>query len=411
MGRRREKRLNAIALRKLGTGMHADGNGLYLQVQESGSRSWILRTMVRGKRRDIGLGGLSTTALAEAREEAAKLRAKARKGEDVLEIRRMESRVVPTFDEAARTFHAIISKTFDSEKHAQNWFRSLDQYAIPAFGKKTVDLIDTADVLKAIAPIWTTIPDTARRTLRRISAVFEHCAVLGHRNIVVGNVTIRKPNPCDGIKAALPNTHTGEKHHKSLPYPELPQFMLDLRKTNSSLSVKLAFEFLILTTVRTSEILFARWEEFDLDAKVWAIPAERMKMEEAHKVPLSLRCLEILKLAREFNDAELVFPGRLPGEPLSNMSMLMVLRRMGREGLTAHGFRATFKTWAEEKTNYDSLVIEAALAHKVKGIERHYLRTTFFEKRKRLMDTWAAFATAAPPVKVVKMRAQKGGEA
>src|SRR5262249_19146261 len=178
---------------------------------------------------------------------------------------------------------------------------------------------------------------------------------------------------------------------------ELPAFIQKLRVSHSALAVKLAFEFLILTCSRTSEVLDAKWDEFDFDAKVWSIPAERMKMKEPHRVPLSDQCIEILKLAKQFNDAAIVFPGRYEGHPLSQMAFLMALRRMGHEDLTAHGFRATFKTWSHEKTKFDSLVIEASMAHQVKGIERHYLRTTFFDERKRLMDVWAAFATQAPP--------------
>ena len=221
---------------------------------------------------------------------------------------------------------------------------------------------------------------------------------------MVGNLAVPLPNPCDGIKTALPNNHSGEKHHEALPYDQLPTFIEALRKTGSSLSVKLALEFTILTAARTSEVLNARWEEFNIDDQVWTVSADRMKMGKGHKVPLSVRCVEILGLAKQFNDGELVFPGR-PSRPLSNMAMLMALRRMGYEELTVHGFRATFKTWAEERTTFDSLVIEASMAHQVKGIERHYLRTTFFEKRQQLMAAWATFAAANPVEKIVRIRA------
>ena len=155
---------------------------------------------------------------------------------------------------------------------------------------------------------------------------------------------------------------------------------------------------------RTSEVLNARWEEFDIDERLWEVPKERMKMDEPHKVALSSRAIEILELAKQFNDAELVFPSsRKSGTALSNMSLLMLVRRLSYDNLTVHGFRATFKTWAEEKTRFDSLVVEASMAHQVKGIERHYLRTTFFDQRKDLMERWAAFATATP-AQIVKMR-------
>ena len=221
---------------------------------------------------------------------------------------------------------------------------------------------------------------------------------------MVNDVKITMPNPCEAIRTALPKQNRKQNHHEALPYTELPDFIGSLQKTNSAVIVKLAFEFLILTAARTGEVLNARWEEIDLEKRVWIIPAERMKMKLPHKVPLSARCIEILKLAKQFNDGEIVFPGRNAGHPLSQMAFLMTLRRMGHEGLTAHGFRATFKTWAEERTKFDHLVIEASMAHAVKGIERHYLRTTFFEERKKLMDSWARFATAAPAAKIARMR-------
>ena len=156
----------------------------------------------------------------------------------------------------------------------------------------------------------------------------------------------------------MPNNHAGEKHHQALAYQQLPVFIEALPKTASSLSVKLALEFTILSASRTSEVLKARWREFDVGNQVWTVPADRMKMKKAHQVPLSARCVEILELAKQFNEGDVVFPGQL-GQPLSNMSMLMTVRRMRHEGLTVHGFRATFKTWAEERTNFDSLVIES----------------------------------------------------
>lgn len=351
-------RLVAVQLKKLPAGMHNDGGGLYLQVQDSGSRSWILRTTVRGKRRDIGLGGLSTKSLSEARKEAADLRSRSREGEDIVESRRAEKRITPTFEQAAIAVHRNLAQTFRSEQHTHNWFRSLEKHVLPTFGSKTVDVIDTADVLRAIGPIWTRTPDTARRTLRRIKAIFDYCQAAGYRNVMVGNLAVPLPNPCDGIKSALPNNHAGEKHHQALAYQQLPVFIEALPKTASSLSVKLALEFTILSASRTSEVLKARWREFDVGNQVWTVPADRMKMKKAHQVPLSARCVEILELAKQFNEGDVVFPGQL-GQPLSNMSMLMTVRRMRHEGLTVHGFRATFKTWAEERTNFDSLVIES----------------------------------------------------
>lgn len=402
-------RLKAVTVTKLKPGIHGDGGGLYLHVQDSGSRSWILRTMVCGKRCEIGLGSLTTKSLEDARVDAVNLRARARKGEDILTAKRAQQQAeaaatIPTFQAVADIVHKNLSETFESETHAYNWKQSLETYVFPFFGKKTVDNVDSADVLAAIGPIWTEKADTAGRILRRIKSVFDYAIVKGYRTVNVNGVAVTMPNPCDAIRMALPKQNRKENHHEALPYTKLPAFIEAMQKTNSAVIVKLALEFLILTASRTGEVLNARWDEIDFDKRMWRIPAKRMKMKTPHQVPLSNRCIGILKLAKQFNDAEIVFPGRNAGHPLSQMAFLMVLRRMGHESLTAHGFRATFKTWAEEKTKFDSLVIEASLAHAVKGIERHYLRTTFLEQRAKLMDDWARFATAAPAGKVVRMR-------
>ncbi len=414
--RRALNRLEALNLKKLRPGMHPDGNGLYLVVQDSGARSWILRTMVRGRRKDIGLGGLAITSLAEARDEAGKLRAKARKGEDVLEVRRLDKRKAntPTFEDAAQQVHKEVAPTLKNEGNRENWLRSMENHVFPAFGKKTVETVDAADVLRAVGPIWTTKPDMARKTLTRIRRVLDWATIRGWRTVMAGNMTIALPNPCAGIHAALPS-QPKEGHHAALPYSDLPALLEKIRVASCSEVLKLALEFTILTTTRTSEALYARKGELDLKAKTWTIPAERlqkegvrrsgMKEDEPHCVPLSPRCVEIIEQAAQLNgDDDLVFPVSA-GKAFSNVAMLKALQRIeGCENLSVHGFRATFKTWAHEKTKFDSLVIEAALAHKVEGIERHYLRTTFFDQRVKLMNDWARFATAAPLATVVKMR-------
>jgi integrase len=398
-------RLKAVELDNLTAGNHGDGGGLYLVVQDSKScsRSWILRTVVCGKRCEIGLGSYPLVGLAKAREKAATLRSQARNGKDILAERRaakaaeQHASSIPTFESLAGI--VLQSRTtgdnaFD-ETHAYNWIQSLRTYVFPIIGKKTVDKIDSADILAAIGPIWTTIPDTAGRILRRVKTVLDYSIPMGYRDVTVNGVVITLPNPCDTIRAVLPKRNSISTPHEAIPYAQLPAFVRKLRTAeHSAIIVRLALEFLILTCARTSEVLESRWTEFDLVGRVWNIPKERMKMKAAHKVPLAPRCIEILQLARQFNDAEIVFPGRYAGHALSNMALNMAMRRMGHEAVP-HGFRATFKTWAEETTEYDSLVIEACMAHKVKGIERHYLRTTFFDQRKKLMNDWARFATGS----------------
>jgi len=254
--------LKAIELGKLPAGKHYDGGGLYLNVEPSGSRSWILRTTVNGRRREIGLGALATKSLAAARVEAVNLRAAARNGEDIIEQRRNEKRgPIPTFQDAAEIVHKNLAETFDSETHRYNWMQSLKTYVFPVFGQKTVDKIDSSDVLAAMGPMWNTVPDTAGRTLRRVKAVFDWAMVNGYRTVIVNDVKVTMPNPCEAIRSALPKQNRRQRHHEALPYKELPDFVQRLRVSPSALSVKLAFELLILTCARTSEVLHATWED------------------------------------------------------------------------------------------------------------------------------------------------------
>lgn len=407
---RERRRLKVLELRKLGAGMHCDGDGLYLCVGDSGSRSWVLRTMVRRKRTDVGLGSLSTRSLAEAREEAAALRTRARKGEDILEQRRIQARMnrVPVFEDLARTRHGELHETFSSERHSYNWLKSLENHVFPVFGRKAVDKIESRDLVEALRPFWTKKPDTARRTLRRIKAVLDYATASGYRDIIVNGVPITMPNPCDTIRASLPKQKRTENHFPSLPYKELPGFIQELRVSNSSLSAKLCLEFLVLTCARPGEAIGTKWDEIeDLEgaSPLRIVPAGAMKTHAEHRVPLSTRAVEILGIARQFNNGAIVFPGRYPGRPLSDMTMNTTMQRMGVDAETAvpHGFRSSFKTWAEETTDFDHLVIEASMAHAVRGIERHYLRTTFFGERRKLMQAWADFVTSAPKAKVVSI--------
>lgn len=392
--------LQALSAAKIrnpgGPGRYADGNGLYLFVEPNGSKRWVLRTVIKGKRHDLGLGGVSLVSLAEAREEARRLRKLARQGGDPMAERRKERKASLTFEEAAVTVHESHSATFRNPKHKAQWISTLRQYVFPVFGTKPVSDIDSADILNALTPIWTAKPETARRVRQRIKLVLDWAKASGAR---AGD------NPVEGVKLALPKTNTKKQHHPALPYAELPAFIMALHECNARVSAKLAFEYMILTATRTSETLLATWDEIDTDAKAWTIPAERMKAHEEHRVPLSPRCLEILTAAKEIADgSKYVFPGR-PGLPLSNMVFEMTLRdRMKRDDITPHGFRSTFRDWAEEKTTTQRSVVEAALAHKVSDkVEAAYFRTKLFDKRRPLMERWAAYATSAPKEKVVSI--------
>lgn len=397
-GRHPSQRLTAIAVRNLrAAGRYGDGNGLYLLVDPAGSKRWVLRTVIGGTRRDLGLGSAQLVSLADAREDAARLRKIARGGGDPAAIRRQARRTIPTFREAAETVHAARTKTFRSKKHAAQWISSLERAAFPIIGARPLDQVDSGDVLKVLAPMWTTTPETARRVKQRIKTVFDWAKAAGYR---------RGDNPVDGITKALPKVRAADRHHPALPYAQTAAFVTSMRNVKAGVIARLGFEFLILTAARTNEVLLAQWNEIDAEGATWTIPAERMKALREHQVPLSKRCLELLEQAKEFaGDSVYVFPGRSITRPLSNMVFLMLLRRMKREDITAHGFRSTFRDWAAERTNFPRAVAEAAIAHVVEDkTEAAYLRTKFFEQRRRLMDTWATFATSTSS-DVVQIRA------
>lgn len=400
-GKHPDKALSAAEIRGLSKpGMYADGGCLFLVVEPSGGKHWILRTTVKGKRRDIGLGGLSYVTLKDAREEAARLRKIARAGGDPVEQRRRERMTVPTLEEAAREFHAVNSKGFD-QRHANRWITTLETYAFPAIGALAVDSVTSGDVLKVLTPIWLEIPESAKRIKQRLRAVFSYSKARGWMS---------GDNPAEDVTKVLPKQVSGADHHPALPYQEVPGFILAMRAADAALSVKLAFEFLILTAMRTSEVLLARWDQIDLEARTWTVPAEQMKGKATerripHRVPLAPRCLEILQEARELGEGDYVFPGRTYGRPCSNMIFLQCLKRMGRSEITAHGFRSSFRDWAEERNRYAHNVIEKCLAHRLQSkVEESYQRSDLLDLRRPLMEAWASFATAKPAEKVVKMR-------
>ncbi|MDP6579647.1 MAG: integrase arm-type DNA-binding domain-containing protein [Vicinamibacterales bacterium] len=394
-----QQALTARAVRAAGatgrTRRLADGGGLYLVVAPSGSKSWVLRTVVKGKRCDIGLGGVALVSLKEAREQALRFRKIARAGGDPFAERRHERRSVPTFEAAATQVHATHASTFRNEKHRKQWLSSLT-LMFTAFGAKRVDAITSADILTAITPQWLEHPETSRRVLQRLRVIFEWCKAQG---FYAGD------NPTQGITRVLPKHRAPRGHHAALPYADVPAFLDELCRANASETVKLAFEFMILCATRTSETLGASWDEIDREAETWTIPGDRMKAGMEHRVPLAPRCVEILERVETDNEGALVFPGRTANRPLSNMAFLMTLRRMHRTDITPHGFRSSFRDWAAEQTNAPRAVCEAALAHTLRDkTEAAYHRTDLFERRRELMESWSAFATTRT-AEVVPIRA------
>jgi integrase len=410
-------RLSSAAVRNAKPGMHADGGGLYLQATEAPdhtvSKSWLFRfatgrlvTSASGKQRSeerqMGLGSLADVSLAEARERATECRQLRKQGIDPIESRRATKaeRLVAaakamTFEQAAAAYIASHRAGWRNPKHAAQWKATLATYVSPVFGSLPVSSIDTGLVLKTLEPIWATKPETAGRVRGRIEAVLDWTTARGYRT---GENPARWRGHLDKLLPARSKVRR-VNHHAALPYAELPAFLGSLREQDGA-SAR-ALEFTILTGARTNETIGARWSELDLSGKVWTVKAQRMKAGREHRVPLSAAAVTIIRRMENVREDELLFPGDRR-TALSNMAMLMLLRRMGRGDLTVHGFRSTFRTWAAECTSFPREVIEAALAHLVgDATERAYQRGDLFEKRRRLMAAWADYCARTPAVGAV----------
>lgn len=394
--------------------MYPDGAGLYLQVSPGGTKSWIYRFMLAGRAREMGLGPLHTVPLADARRLAQEARQLRLAGVDPIEHRRERQQALKaeqakrvTFDEATEAYIAAYEKGWRNEKHAAQWRSTLKTYASPIFGALSVKEIDTGLVAKVLEPIWSTKTETASRVRGRIEAILDWAATRGYRT---GENPARWKGHLENI---LPRRSKVQRvqHHSALPYTEIGPFVSAVRQ-QGGLSA-LALELLILTATRTSETIGARWREFDLDNATWTIPAERIKAGREHRVPLSPRAVEILKELKKVRQSEWAFPGGKKGEPLSNMALLALLKRMDRADLTVHGFRSTFRDWAAERTNFPREVAEQALAHAIPDkVEAAYRRGDLFEKRRRLMADWAKFCGAVFKTgAVVPIRRAAGGRA
>ncbi|MGM0583753.1 MAG: tyrosine-type recombinase/integrase [Pseudomonadota bacterium] len=386
-GRHPEKALNAPTVRNATPGRHADGNGLYLHVDDSGARRWVLRTTVHGRRRDIGLGGASLVSLAEAREKARALRKIAREGGDPVAERDKDKRTSLTFADAAKRVHAEqVKPSSRNEKAAAQWLSSLEAYAFPTMGTRPVHAVEQADVLRVLAPIWTEKPETARRVRQRLRTVLDWARTAGHREGI---------NPVEGVEKGLPKQRARVQHFAALPWQDLPDLWPRLERARG-MGGK-ALRFCILTAARSGEVRAATWSEIDLEAGVWTVPAEKMKAEREHRVPLSEPALAVLREVRPLRakSEALVFPSGKKGKALSDMTLASVLKRL-EVPVTVHGFRSTFRDWAEEATSYPHEVKEAALAHAVKGkTERAYRRSDLFEKRCKMMNEWGGFVVRA----------------
>ena len=393
---RRLNRLTAVEVRGIGQrGMYHDGGGLYLQVSTGGAKSWIFRFTLDGRAREMGLGPIHAIPLVEARKRAAECRRMRLDGIDPIEARsahrgwkKLEAAKAMTFDTCAAAYIEAHKASWKNGKHRDQWRNTLTNYAGPAFGSLPVQSIDVGLVMRALEPIWHTKPETASRLRGRIEAVLDWATVRNYRN---GENPARWRGHLDKLLPARAKIRKVE-HHPALPYDAIADFTAALRGQEGIAAP--ALEFLILTSARTGEIIGAGWDEVDLEDKIWVVPGARMKAGREHRVPLSAAALAIIKKMKEIRQSDFVFPGGKKGKPLSNMAMLALLKRMGRDDLTAHGFRSTFRDWAAERTNFPREVVEMALAHTIESkVEAAYRRGDLFQKRRQLMEAWSRFCT------------------
>ncbi len=393
------KELSATEIRRIEKpGRHAVGyiSGLLLVVKESGSKSWILRTLVGGRRRSIGLGGYPETSLADAREKAKAAKRAIRQGVDPVEDRRAIRRALlnghamaMTFAEAARRCHEKKSPEFKNEKHAKQWIASVNRYAVPVIGAVPVAEIDLQHILSVLEPIWHEKTETATRLRQRLEAILSWATVSGYRK---GDNPARWRGHLDAV-LPQPGKLKKVKHHTALPWREINPFMQDLRKREGTAAR--ALEFIILTAARSGEVRHAVWDEIDVGNKVWTIPGDRMKNGNPHTVPLSDQAVKILKALPRFESSPYVFAAARGG-PLSDMAISAVCRRMGVDAVP-HGFRSTFRDWCSESTNYPREVAEMALAHTIDSkVEAAYRRGDLYNKRQKLMQQWADYCDAVP---------------
>lgn len=384
-------------------GATADGDGLYLKIGPTGAASWQFRYQIDGKRRAMGLGACSVMTLAEARDKAAEARKLTKQGIDPLEARKAaeveEKAAVTTFKTAALDYIESHRAGWRNAKHGQQWENTLAQYVYPKFGDKPVGEVSTEDVLGALRPIWSEKPETANRVRNRIELVLDAARAKGLATGI-------NPAAWRGhLDKLLPKrSKASREHHAAMDYRDLPAFYKRLTTERDSLSAA-ALQLTILTACRTSEILLAKWDEFDLDNRLWTIPGARMKAAVAHRVPLSDAAIKLLDSIMGMGKGEgYLFPGAKPGKPLSNMAMTMVMRKLGHGDLTVHGFRSTFRDWAAEETHYPNIVAEQALAHTVgNAVEAAYRRGDLLEKRRALMLDWASYCSTTPAKNVIQI--------
>jgi integrase len=385
--------------------MYCDGGGLYLAVSKAGVKSWIFRYKAAGGERAHGLGPIHTVSLKQARDKALVCRQQRLDGIDPIDAKRaartaaaVASAKTMTFRECAEAYFTAHRDDWTNPRHAKQWAATLETYAFPVIGDLPVSSVDLGLVLKILEPIWKTKTTTASRLRGRIEKVLDWAMVRGYRSG-------ENPARWKGHLETQFSNKSSATHLAALPYSDIAAFMTELRSLEG-VGAR-ALEFGVLTAKRAGEVIGAKWPEIDLGTRLWVIPAERTKTRHEHRVPLSGAAVSILEALREVRQSDFVFPGTQPGQPINKNAMMLVLRGMGRDEITVHGFRSTFSDWCAEQTNTPSEVREMALSHAVSDkVEAAYRRGDLFEKRRQLAEAWARYCTVEQSAKVVAIGAR-----
>jgi integrase len=377
-------------------GKYSDGGNLYLIVSDNGARKWVLRFTWRGRAKEMGLGSATSVPLTDAREKATDARRTVAQGLNPIDVRKRDGGI-PTFGKLADDVREALSAGFRNEKHKAQWRMTLETYAAQ-LRDKPVDTIGTDDVLAVLKPIWTKKAETASRLRGRIEKVLDAAKAKGFRD---GENPARWRGHLDHLLPKPLKLTRG--HHAAMAYEDVPKFVGSLRKREAVAA--LALEFCILTAARSGEVLGIRWSEIDIDKRIWTVPPERMKAGREHRVPLSARAAAILKTLAKTKQGEFVFPGQTSHKPLSGMAMEMMLRRMKIDDATVHGFRSSFRDWAGNVSNFPREITETALAHVIGDkAEQAYRRSDALEKRRKLMEAWAAYCEPKTAGNIVTLR-------
>ena len=378
-------KLSALFVKKINKpGKHSDGLGLYLVVEPTGSKRWEQRLTIKGKRCDLGLGSTKLVTLEEARLTAQLNKKTAKDGGDPRQVKKLQDGERLSFYEVTLSAHQVLAPTFKSEKYAEQWLATLENHVFKVIGHKPISGITSADILSVLAPIWTEKTDTAKKLKQRLSYIMKWAKA---QTYYTGD------NPVELAEQALPRQKASESHFKALPYTEIHNIIKALQNFEIQTSTKLSLQFLILTASRQKEVLNAKWDEIDFNLNKWIVPASRMKAGKEHEVPLSKQALKILEGAKlSDGNSPLLFPSSNTGKPLSDNTLRLVLQKRLQLDTTTHGLRSSFKDWASETTHFPNEVSEMALAHSIpNAVEAAYRRGNLFEKRRQLMNDWAAY--------------------